>query len=186
MGSISWKTVQNLIDSGNPRAPQRSVSTWMNNSMHQLLKFSLRCWKHHNLMIHGSTRHEQQRIALQNARERIKFIYTDPPKLASKFRSILEIPLEHRLKMSLQTVEQWLSSMISHQIKVTKHNYDLLLRQHKPMASHLRTMHREAYNQAKESISHANDPKKGSLEGSPGISQSDDRQTVFYPYHRYK
>ena len=55
MGSKSWKTLQDLIDSGNPRAPQRSASAWMNNSMHQLFKWSLRCWKHRNSMIHGST-----------------------------------------------------------------------------------------------------------------------------------
>ena len=126
--------------------------------MRHMLEFSLRCWKHRNVMIHGSTRQEQQRIALQRARERVKAIYADPPNLASHFRSIHEIPLEHRLKMSLQATEQWLS-MIAHQIKITRHNYAILLRQHKPMESHLRTMRKEARSQAKEHMQSAS-PRK--------------------------
>ena len=51
--------------------------------------------------------------------------------------------------MSLQAAEHWLS-LIRHQAKVTQHNFQCLLRQHKPMATHLRTMRREARSQAKE------------------------------------
>ena len=76
-------------------------------------------------------------------------IYKDPPTLAPQFGSIFAIPLEHRLKMPLQVAEQWLS-MIAHQVWVTKHNLSILLSQHKPMQSHIRTMRREARAQAKE------------------------------------
>ena len=51
--------------------------------------------------------------------------------------------------MSLQTAEQWLS-LIKHQVKVTNHNLECLLRQHKTMRTHFRTMRREARAQAKE------------------------------------
>ena len=64
------------------------------------------------------------------------------------FRSIHEIPLAYRLQMPLQAAEQWIS-MISHQVKVTHHNFQCLLREHKPMSTHLRTMRREARAQAK-------------------------------------
>jgi len=60
--------------------------------MHQMLKFSLRCWKHRNVMIHGSTRTEKQQQALTKVRERIKSIYADPPELAPHFPSILAVP----------------------------------------------------------------------------------------------
>lgn len=51
--------------------------------------------------------------------------------------------------MSLQATEHWLS-LIAHQTKVPHHNFKYILRHHKPMATHLRTMHREARSQAKE------------------------------------
>ena len=88
-------------------------------------------------------------MALQHARDQIKAIYAQPPSLAPRFRSIFEVPLEHRLKMSLQAAEQWIS-MIAHQVKVTHHNFQCLARQHKSIKTHLWTMRREARSQAKE------------------------------------
>ena len=149
LGSTKWKLIQATIDASHPRPPQRSASAWMNTAIHTLIKFSLRCWKKRNAMIHGCTGAEQRQIALQQVRDKIKAIYQDPPKLAPQFSSVYEIPLEHRLKMSLQTAEQWLS-LIAHQMKVTQHNFQCLLRRHKSMHAHLRTMRREARSQAKE------------------------------------
>lgn len=100
-------------------------------------------------MVHGSTRQEQRRIVLERVREKIKLVYEKPPTLAPQFRSIYEVPLEHRLKMPLQSAEQWLA-MIAHQAKVTAHNLRLRLTQHQTMKSHLRTMRRIARTQAKE------------------------------------
>mmetsp|Transcript_13495 Transcript_13495/g.19359 ORF Transcript_13495/g.19359 Transcript_13495/m.19359 type:complete len:123 (+) Transcript_13495:1776-2144(+) len=51
--------------------------------------------------------------------------------------------------MPLQAAEHWLA-LISHRVKVTKHNFQILLRQHKPMQSHLRTMRKEAREQARD------------------------------------
>ena len=147
--SNTWKSLQDLIDSNNPHRPKRSASDWMNNVSYQFLKFGLRCWKQRNLAIYGATRNEQQKISLQRARERITEIYAHPPQLAPQFRSIFAVPLDHRLKMPLQAAEQWIS-LIAHQAKVTSHNLRVLLQQHKPMPSHLRTMRREARNQAKD------------------------------------
>jgi len=149
MGSNVWKTIQEITDNGNPKPPKRSATAWMNASIHQFLKFSLRCWKARNNTIHGETVVEQRRIALQKARDSITAIYNNPPTLASHFRSIFEVPLEHRLRLSLQAAEQWLS-LIAHQVRVTNLNFSVLLRQHKPMHAHLRTMRREARSQAKE------------------------------------
>ena len=139
MGSKVWKTIQEIIDSGNPKPPKRSAAAWMNTAIHQILKFSLRCWKERNNMIHGT----------QRARERITDLYSNPPTLAPQFRSIFEIPLHHRLKMPLQAAKQWLSLM-SQQVKITQDNFKILLRQHSTIKSHLRTMRREARSQAKE------------------------------------
>ena len=149
LGSTTWKTIQNVIDASNPKPPKRSASAWMNASIHQLLKFSLRCWKARNSKIHGSTKQEQQQKALQNVRDQIRDIYAHPPKLATHFRPIFEIPLEHRLKLSLQAAEQWIS-LIRHQAKVTTHNFHCLVKQHASIKTHFRTMRREARSQAKE------------------------------------
>lgn len=100
-------------------------------------------------MIHGTTNQEQRQIALQNARDQITHIYNNPPQLAPHFRSIFEIPLAHRLQMPLHSAEQWIS-LIRHQEKVTKHNFKILLSQHRPMATHFRTMRKEARQQAKD------------------------------------
>mmetsp|Transcript_1987 Transcript_1987/g.3068 ORF Transcript_1987/g.3068 Transcript_1987/m.3068 type:complete len:602 (-) Transcript_1987:27-1832(-) len=149
LGSITWKTLQEVIDSSNPKTPKRNATAWMNTAVHHLIKFSLRCWKARNSTIHGETKKEQNQIALQKARDQIKAIYENPPQMAPNFRSIFDIPLEHRLKMSLQAAEHWIS-LISHQVKVTHHNFRCLIRQHKPMKTHLRTMRCEARSQAKE------------------------------------
>ena len=69
--------------------------------------------------------------------------------LAPHFRSLFAVPLEHRLKMSLQAAEHWLST-IAHQVKVTHHIWSVLLSQHHSIKSHLRTMRRKARHQAKE------------------------------------
>mmetsp|Transcript_10007 Transcript_10007/g.14429 ORF Transcript_10007/g.14429 Transcript_10007/m.14429 type:complete len:172 (-) Transcript_10007:1056-1571(-) len=70
MGSRAWKELQDYIDSNNPKLPKHSANDWMNGAIHQLLKFSLRCWKYRNEMIHGATRQEQHQIELQRAGER--------------------------------------------------------------------------------------------------------------------
>jgi len=149
MGAVSWKTLQDFIDTNNPRPPQRSATDWMHLAARTLLKFSIRCWKSRNHMIHGTTNQEQRQIALQNARDQITHIYNTPPQLAPHFRSIFEIPWAHRLKMPLQYAEQWIS-LIRHQEKVIKHNFKILLSQHRPMATHFRTMRKEARQQAKD------------------------------------
>ena len=149
MGSAAWKTLQEIIDAANPRPPKRSAADWMNASVRQLIKFSIRCWKFRNITIHGSTRQEQSQSALQKVREQILTLYRNPPDLAPRYRSIFEVPLEHRLKMPLQVAERWLHQ-ISHQARVTQHNTRLLLRQHQSMQSHLRTMRRVARQQAKD------------------------------------
>ena len=118
-------------------------------------KHSKRIWKVWCLTrqpgIYGRTGAEQQQVALQQIRTKICAIYNDPPRLAPQFPSISEVPLEHCLKMSLQTAEQWLS-LIQHQVKVTSHNLQCLLRQHNTMPTHFRTMRRREARgaQAKE------------------------------------
>ena len=94
-GTITWKTIQELIDESNPKKPQRTGAVWMHTAIHQMLKFSLRCWKQRNATVHGVTRQEQQQKALQAARDKSRAIYSDPPLLAPQFRSIFAVPLEH-------------------------------------------------------------------------------------------
>ena len=112
-GTITWKTIQELINEGNPKKPQRTGAAWMNTAIHQMIKFSVRCWKQRNTTVHGVTRQEQQQKALQAARDKIRAIYADPPSLAPQ---------------------------IAHQVKVTQQYWSVLLRHHLPMTSHLRTM----------------------------------------------
>ena len=149
MGAQSWKTLQGYIDANNPRPPQRTASAWMNSAMSSFLKFSISCWKQRNKLVHGATKQEQHRFALQKARDKVKQLYDNPPALAHQFSAIQAVPLAHRLKLSLQSTEHWLST-IAHQVKVTAHNIQMLLRQHRSITSHFRTMRRIARNQAKE------------------------------------
>lgn len=146
MGSMVWRSLQQRLDSENPKPLQRSANSWINSAIHQLLKFSLRCWKHRNRHIHGKTRQEKQQKALNAARDRIKTIYHSPPQLDPQFRSIFEIPLLQRLRLPLFAAEQWLS-LIDHQVKVTKHNLKILLRQHIPINQHFSQMEIEARKQ---------------------------------------
>ena len=149
MGSTVWISIQELIDRNNPQPPKWSAMAEMNTSAHQLLKFSLRCWKERNRQLHGENLQEQKAFALQQAREKITEIYHNPPDLDPQFRSVHAILLAHWLKMPLQAAEQWIS-MVMHQAKVTQHNLKILLTKHKPMQSHFRTMRRIARQQVRE------------------------------------
>ena len=86
MGSSLWQSLQHHIDDNHPKPPDRSASDWMNGAMHQMLKFSLRCWKTRNIQIHGETYKEQKQKALESARARISHLYASPSKLAPQFR----------------------------------------------------------------------------------------------------
>ena len=119
----------------------------MNSAIHQLLKFSLRCWKHRNHQIYGTTCQEKQQQALLTTHNKIMQIYSSPPTLDPQFRSIFDVPLAQCLCLPLQAAEKWLS-LIDHQIRVTKHNLKILLRQHVPMPRHLSNMELEAAKQA--------------------------------------
>lgn len=55
-GTITWKTIQEFMDEHNPKKPQRTGAVWTNTAIHQMLKFSLRCWKQRNATVHGATR----------------------------------------------------------------------------------------------------------------------------------
>ena len=139
MGSSMWQTLQHLIDVDNPKPPRRDASDWMNRAIHQLLKFSLRCWKSRNTSIHGSTFKERKQKALDRARAKITEIYENPPKLAPQFRSIAEVPMAQRLRLTLPAAEKWIA-LIHHQARVTVHNMKLLMRQHKPIPEHFKAM----------------------------------------------
>ena len=75
MGSSMWQTLQSLIDNDNPRPPSRSAEDWMNRAIHQLIKFSLRCWKSRNQAVHGSNAKEFKQKAISKARQQITTIY---------------------------------------------------------------------------------------------------------------
>jgi len=139
IGVSMWRTVQHLIDMNNPKPPNRSASDWMDRAVHQLLKFSLRCWKSRNVSIHGASVKESHKISLDRARDRIKSIYVDPPPLAPQFRPITEVPLAQRLRLWLPAAEHWLA-LIEHQVKVSAHNLKVLLRQHRPIPEHITHM----------------------------------------------
>lgn len=67
-------------------------------------------------------------------RHKIKAIYEHPLQMASHFHSIFDIAFKNHLKINLHT----------------HHNFQCLLRQHKPMKTHIRTMRCIARSQAKE------------------------------------
>ena len=152
MGTTLWKTLQDTIDSRNPAPPKRSAADWMNSAAHQFVKFSLRCWKMRNNMVHGRTRQEQHQKALEQARAQITQMYQNPLDLAPHYRTLVDVPLEHRLHMPLQAAKHWLS-LIKHRIKVTHHNIVVLTQLHRPISSHFRTTRCIARQQMKDRLS---------------------------------
>ena len=158
MGSHTWQKLQDHIDAHNPVRPSHTATDWMNSITHQFLIFSLRCWNCRNTMKHGATLKERHQIDLQRVRDQITDLYSNPPILDPQFRAIDAIPLDHRLKISLPAAEHWLV-LIAHQTTVTAHNRKVLLRQHMPIQSHLRTMRLMARSQAKDQL-HPLSPRK--------------------------
>mmetsp|Transcript_15421 Transcript_15421/g.21966 ORF Transcript_15421/g.21966 Transcript_15421/m.21966 type:complete len:963 (+) Transcript_15421:236-3124(+) len=142
MGSSLWQSLQQHIDSNNPRPPQRTASDWINRAMHQLIKFSLRCWKSRNIAVHGATFKEGKQKALERARQSIRSLYAQPPSLDPQFRPITEVPLLHRLRLSLPAAEHWLA-LVNHQIRATAHNLRILMKQHRPIPEHFTAMEQE-------------------------------------------
>ena len=73
-------------------------------------------------------------------------MYATPPVLGQQFRPIHETLLASRLRLPLQAAERWLS-LVQHQIKVTKHNLTVLLKQHIPIPTHVKKMQQSARRQ---------------------------------------
>jgi len=142
MGTTFWQSLQQHIDANNDKPPDRDAADWMNQAVHQLLKFSLRCWKARNVAIHGITYKERQQKALEAVRLKIQQIYEHPPPLAPQFRPITAVSLHQRLRLLLSAAEHWLA-LIEHQRRVTVHNQKLLMRQHRPIPELMRRMEQE-------------------------------------------
>ena len=59
INSMLQYAIQDQID---PKAPQCTAEDWLNQSVYQLMKFSMRCWKARNAAVYGITRNRSNMI----------------------------------------------------------------------------------------------------------------------------
>ena len=75
-------------------------------------------WQDRNQTIHGKTVAESQMKAREAVIKRVNDIYKNPPRLATRYQAITQIPLEQRLHRSTQQLKDWLLQ-IEHQKRMT-------------------------------------------------------------------
>jgi hypothetical protein len=75
-------------------------------------------WEDRNLYVHGATIRETQEKARAAVIRRITALYNNPPRLASRYHQIHDVPLEYRLRRTTKELQDWMAR-IQHQIKVT-------------------------------------------------------------------
>jgi hypothetical protein len=75
-------------------------------------------WQDRNQTIHGKTVAESQMKAREAVIKRVNDIYKNPPRLATRYQAITQIPLEQRLHRSTQQLKDWLLR-IEHQKRMT-------------------------------------------------------------------
>jgi hypothetical protein len=67
----------------------------------------------------GKTKEEAKQKARDAIIKRVTQLYQQPPRLASRFPSICQIPLEQRIKRTTQQLQDWIHR-IHHQIQVSE------------------------------------------------------------------
>jgi hypothetical protein len=71
-------------------------------------------WEGRNTYVHGKDIKEAKRWAREAILYKVQQLYKNPPRLASRYQSILSIPLETRLQKSTIQLQDWLNK-IKHQ-----------------------------------------------------------------------
>jgi len=76
-------------------------------------------WEGRNCHVHGANVKEAKQRAREAIITKIKKLYKTPPRLASRYQSILSVPLEIRIRKSTAQLQDWLNK-IRHQQRVSE------------------------------------------------------------------
>ena len=113
--SSKWRQCQTAQVSTNKRS---HMAQWGCLLVKLTLELHLQIWNDRNQAIHGKTVAESRLKARAAVLQRVKDIYDHPPRLASRFQQITQVPLDIRLCRSTQQLKDWLHRVQHHQ-KVT-------------------------------------------------------------------
>ncbi len=106
------------MDSRHSFHPQTNKKNWGNSITQIAIDLHKAIWSDRNTFVHGKDETERIQKARLAIEERIRCLYSNPPKLASRYHPITQISLHDRLRRSNTYLKQWLSR-IEHQIQVS-------------------------------------------------------------------
>lgn len=96
-----------------------STNRWCDKLLPIIMQLHRKIWDGRNLHVHGKTIEETRLKAREAIINKVKTLYKHPPKLASRYQSILHIPLEQRLRRSTIQLKEWIHR-IAHQQHVSE------------------------------------------------------------------
>jgi hypothetical protein len=119
--SSFWSRIQHQI-------PQNEISKskrapWNTILIRKALELHKNIWEDRNIFVNGKTIKESHQKLRQRTLERVKSIYHDNPKLASRYSAIKEVLLEQRLRRTTKNLLDCIVK-ITHQMAITKYIED--------------------------------------------------------------
>jgi hypothetical protein len=102
--SKHWSTTQALDSTRNA---VRDGTDWAAKLINSSLSLYGDIWNNRNEYIHGSTIKEAHVKARESIIRHVRDIYKCPPKLARRYASVTEIPLDTRLRKNTGQLRRW-------------------------------------------------------------------------------
>jgi len=92
---------------------------WDARLIQSVLRLYQSLWFNRNTCLHGKSWKESKEKLRQRVINAVIKIYNHPPKLHSRFRKVLSVPLDRRLRATTTSLQQWLAK-IEHQKKISE------------------------------------------------------------------
>lgn len=84
-----------------PRSPQ----SWLHMFAKSIIEKFLNIWHKRNQEIHGKSMEETRKKSREATLGRVKEIYRNPPRLATRFLSVTLMPMDQRINCTTQKLE---------------------------------------------------------------------------------
>jgi hypothetical protein len=111
--------ISNLWTTVTDNDTHESTNRWCYKLIPIIMQLHKKIWDGRNLHVHGKTIEETRLKAREAIINKVKMLYKHPPKLASRYQSILHMPLEQRLRCSTTQLKEWIHR-IAHQQQVSE------------------------------------------------------------------
>lgn len=96
----------------------KSKPKWADKLISLTLQLHKKIWEGRNTHVHGKDNEEARRKAREAILAKVASIYKNPPRLATRYPSVLSTPLEQRKKRTTAQLHEWIHRL-QHQIHIS-------------------------------------------------------------------